>query len=127
MKALPRECRTLHEARPSNRPHFEFLDNVTITARLTRSRTGSKWRSHSSNEWVPVPYLRPVSGVVIGWRRLTNGAAGETPTGAWSYTSHETITALLVVFDGTKNPVYVLPEHARITTYPLRAVQGGVK
>ena len=128
MQALPREDRMLNGSRPSERPYFEFLDQVTITARLTRSRNGSKWRHrNSTNEWNAAPYLKPVSGVVIGWRRLTNGTAGETATGAWQYTQNKSITALLVVFDGTKNPVYVLPEHAYRSTNPLKAVNGGAK
>lgn len=92
---------------------YELGQKVTFSHALSRSTTpvgAREWHSH--------PYeadaAREQQGIIVGKRRLANGAVRWEEWGA-EFDASEYFTAYLIAFDLRRTPVFVRPEHINPT------------
>ena len=82
---------------------MKYLDKVEITEKYKR-QSRFEGRKHIKY-WQKVPFKS--TGVVIGFRALTNGENYNGDFGETYYDAKEHFKVALVVFNQFKNPVYV--------------------
>lgn len=81
-----------------------------------RYRRTQRWKVWKVQSYPGMPEPEPITGIVIGVRRLANGRADyEHEAGmVWDHRTAERFTAYEVAFDLRRKPVLVLPEHVQI-------------